>query len=109
MEKRGFSLVELIVVVSFMVASFIVFSPSLFCLRENVIFDSSVKNTAMEVRLAQIEAISAGRAVKAGDSSFVFARSGAVVPGGSGTKTLASKFGKTRKIVVSSIGRVRVE
>ena len=44
-----------------------------------------------------------------GHLNFTFAGSGFPVPGGTGTLVISNRLGKTKQIVVSSVGRVRVQ
>jgi prepilin-type N-terminal cleavage/methylation domain-containing protein len=118
----GFTLIELLLVMG--ILSFLaVFSlPALFHYRSNLMLEVSGRAMVSEINLAQARAMAGGQAswqatafhfpagVKpVGLKTFTFSASGFTPPGGSGTQTIINSDGHTRNIVVSNVGRVRIE
>jgi prepilin-type N-terminal cleavage/methylation domain-containing protein len=103
MGRRGFTLVELLVVIGIVGIIMTVSSPSFFKLRKTVLIEGKCQVIAADLRRAEIEALTKAQTVER--APFKFAPSGFPVPGYSGTLNLPPR----RKIVLSSIGRVRIE
>jgi prepilin-type N-terminal cleavage/methylation domain-containing protein len=101
--RRGFTLVELLVVIGIVGMIFTLSFPALSKLRKTVLVEGEVYSLAAALRRAEVEALTKNRAVSL--PPFKFAGSGFPLPGYSGTLNLSPK----RKIVVSSVGRVRIE
>lgn len=100
--RRGFTLIELLVVVGICGLLLSFSFPALSNFRKGVYLESSAREIASEIRKAQSLAMSVGETQSVG--KFKFSRTGFPLPGGSGTETIGS-----RKIIVSSVGRVRIE
>ena len=123
MGRKGFSLVELLVVFSLIFA----FSAGIATVFSSVSRQLALRNTAetlaIEISAVQSRArlehqtcfFDAGakpmpQGIKiAAAHVFSFAASGFPLPGGSGTLTLQNSAGERKNVIVSSIGRVRVE
>ena len=105
--RRGWTLVELLVVLGLGGLCLGFFSPSLFRLKESLALQARARLAAVELRATQARAIS--RNAEQSCRQFRFAGSGFTPPGGSGTEVLCGRGGGTRKIIVSSAGRVRIE
>ncbi len=117
-DRRGFTIVELLVVLS-LIAIFLSLSlPPLRNIRTKMVLAGCLQGAVSELRLTQSRAITtnteqkwsirqfppAGSFQKEEIKEFIFSPSGFCPPGGSGTQWLAAK-----KIIVSSMGRVRLE
>lgn len=77
--------------------------PSLVKLRKTALLEGECGVRAADLRRAEIEALARAQTVER--LPFKFAGSGFPLPGYSGTLTLSPR----RKIIVSSVGRVRIE
>ncbi len=122
MSKAGFTLIELLVII-LIIGSLLSFSvPVLNSFYGNLLLNQSAQALAGEIRTLQARAYAQhqtlsldpgrglpGSILLAQNHQISFAASGFPVPGGSGTLILQSRFGQTKKIIVSSLGRVRVE
>ena len=121
--RKGFSLVEIIVSLS-VIAIAISFSLPFFSRFEaGFILESLAKTITSEIRLLQCLAFSQhtdtslnlGRlsippSIKiSGKLDLRFSASGSPPPGGSGTILLENQYGRQKKIILSSAGRVRIE
>ncbi len=123
MKRNGFTLVEILIVLSilavfssFALSGFSGFSARLF-------LDSSAKSLASDLRALQSRAVlqHCTQNLALDDLNFPpgihlasgkeiqFSPSGFPPPGGSGSLILQNRFGQTRRIIVSSVGRVRIE
>ncbi|MDD4179887.1 MAG: prepilin-type N-terminal cleavage/methylation domain-containing protein [Candidatus Margulisbacteria bacterium] len=123
MGRRGFTLIELLVVMAVFGLVVAVSFPALGKLRSSIFLEVSARKLASELRLSQVKAVACGESVNyhpnsvnlaqgivlSNDKEFIFSRSGYTQPGGSGTQKLATKSGQEKSIVVSSVGRVRIE
>ena len=111
--RRGFTLVELLIVISILMLLSAASLSALYAFRANLALNYSAEYAKAAIRRSQMHAIAKQTTVScrpAGlNKTFVFSRSGFPVVGGSGTGTLKNSTGRTKKIIVSSVGRVRVE
>ena len=103
MERKGFTLVELLVVIGIVGILLTVSYPSLTKLRKTTLIEGECQAIVAGLRRAEVQALATNRTVEL--APFKFAASGFPLPGYSGTLTLSPH----RKIVVSSVGRVRIE
>ncbi len=106
MARRGFTLIELSVVIG-LIGLLLIFSlPAFTNFRQRLYQDASAAQLASDLRKTQIEAFSFGetRSLLSNGKQFAFSRTGNPLPGGSGTVLIGR-----RKVVVSSAGRVRIE
>jgi prepilin-type N-terminal cleavage/methylation domain-containing protein len=101
--KRGFTLVELLVVIGICGLLLAVTYPSFYKLRQTVLVEGKAQALAADLRRAEIEALTRLRTIER--LPFKFASSGFPLPGYSGTLVLSPR----RKVIVSSVGRVRLE
>lgn len=103
MGWKGFTLVELLIVIglSGLLLSFTL--PTFTKLKENLRLNGAAQQLASDLRVTQAKAIATGQTEACG--RFRFAASGFSPPGGSGTELI----GRSRKVILSSAGRVRVE
>lgn len=105
--RRGFTLVELLVVIGICGLLLSISFPTLSFFRGIIYLDASAQTLASELRKAQ------GRALCENDTCeyerFKFSKTGFPLPGGSGTRILTDGRGHSRKVILSSAGRVRVE
>jgi prepilin-type N-terminal cleavage/methylation domain-containing protein len=110
MGRRGFTLIELSVVISLIGLICLFSMPTLANFKDRVRLDADATQLATGLRRTQIEAICAGatRSRTAEGREFMFSKTGNPPPGGSGTVVMNGRSG-SRSIVVSSAGRVRVE
>ena len=123
MLRKGFSLIETLVVISTISLLFTAALPSLNRFFSLLLLDAETKTLASDLRALQSTAMTqrqsksldlgrfagANRIKIAQNNRITFAPSGAAAFGRSGTLTLRDQFGHLRKIIVSSAGRIRVE
>ena len=123
MHKKGFTLVETLVVLGLLAVIFSLSLPGLSVFSSNLYLDASSKTLASSLRhtqgqartqhktikfnLGEINLPSQIKITKASDISF--SSSGFPPPGGSGSIYLKNRTGKTKRVIVSSAGRVRIE
>lgn len=107
MGKRGFTLVELMIVIGICGLMLSFSLPSLSRFKNSLLLDATSQAFASQLRAAQVKAMSSG-ATQAVER-FEFSKSGSSMPGGSGTKVFEDKFGFSRRVILSSAGRVRIE
>jgi len=123
MGKRGFTLVELLIVIGICGLLLTLSFPAWLNFKSSLYLEASARSVASEMRKTQSLAWSgkanliwevsqlslpmeiSAQAVK----SFKFSNTGFPLPGGTGTQVIENKFGNRRKIVLSSVGRVRIE
>ena len=106
-QKSGFMLVELLAVMSICGLLLSFSFPALARFRASLYLEASAKERVAEIRKAQGLAMSKGETQSSG--KFKFSATGFPVPGGSGTEILEGRNGFNRKVIVSSVGRVRIE
>ena len=129
--KKGFSLIEIIVVISIISIIFVFANLNFGSFGERASFSASLKSIVSNLRMCQQNAISKKETVEIvfkktrytfdskskelPKSIYIetpkmirFSSSGNTPPGGSGTIILKSK-NQSAKIIVSTIGRVRIE
>ncbi len=106
MARRGFTLVELLVVISLVGFLFLFSVTTLSNFRQRLCLDASAVQLVSDLRRTQIEALAFNetRLFIFNGKQFAFSRTGNPPPGGSGTVALGG-----RRVIVSSAGRVRVE
>ncbi|MBI5078696.1 prepilin-type N-terminal cleavage/methylation domain-containing protein [Candidatus Saganbacteria bacterium] len=106
-RKLGYTLVELMMVVGICGLFFAFAFPALWRFKNSVCIKASALELASGIRRIQSEAVCRGENLSVG--RFKFSRSGFPLPGGSGTQVLENRFGRSRRVIVSAVGRVRVE
>jgi prepilin-type N-terminal cleavage/methylation domain-containing protein len=121
--KPAFSLIELLIVISVVSLLLIFGLPSFYYFRQNLSLATSAKMLASTLRETQAqaflihqtcslscEALALPAEVQVvSDPGICFSSSGFPPPGGSGTIIIANQLGKEKRIIVSSVGRVRIE
>jgi prepilin-type N-terminal cleavage/methylation domain-containing protein len=122
MLKPGFTLIELLIVI-FMIGILFSFSlPAFNSFSSGLALNQSAQSVAGEIRTLQAKAYAQHQKLSLDLTRLLprnilptqnhlicFAASGFPVPGGSGTIVLSNKTGQSKKIIVSSLGRVRIE
>jgi prepilin-type N-terminal cleavage/methylation domain-containing protein len=122
-DKRGFSLIEIIVVMGMLGALFALSLPLSARFSSVYYLDASAKALASELRNVQSQSILQHKTLSlnlanlnfppgiflVNTRDISFAPSGFPPPGKSGTLTLQNSLGRTKKVIVSSSGRVRIE
>lgn len=122
-HKTGFSLIENIIVLGVLGILLSIGIPALKHYRETILLDASVKTLAADLRALQNQALLKHTITRFSSSaitlaapiklqsfaSIAFSPSGYPIVGGSGTIVLANSLGKNKKVVVSSLGRIRIE
>jgi len=123
MSRKGFTLIETLVVVAIIAALFAISIPTYSRFSAQLSLSTSAKAVASNLRAIQTQAVTQHKTLTLDlakislpsgisllkTSSISFSSSGAPPPGGSGTLMLQNKFGQTKKIIISSAGRVRIE
>jgi len=123
MRRKAFTLVEILVVIGIISLLFSIGFSGIKTISKQIILSSSAKVVASSLRALQQQAatqhqtlsLDLGRlnlpsGITISESKNIqFAASGFPPPGGSGSLVLQNQLGQTRKIIVSSAGRVRVE
>lgn len=122
-RSRGFTALELLITVSLISILFTLALPSLAAFKGRLYLKCLATEITNELRRTQIKAMISGGPVVWGvnqrllppeifivnNKIFKYASSGNCLPGGSGTLNVSNRYCQTKKIVVSSVGRVRVE
>lgn len=121
--KSGFTLIELLIVVGILGILTSFSFPTLFGFRDKICLDAYSRLAASQIRNTQGLAMAKSEtcgwkasylslpgniSVLAG-REFKFSSSGFPQVGKTGTETLKIKSGRIRKIILSSVGRVRIE
>ena len=123
MNRKGFTLIEILIVISVLALIFSITLPTLSTFSAELSLEASTKAVASELRNLQSRAILQHKTLSLDLSklklplgvkninacNLSFSSSGFPPPGGSGTVILQNKFGRTRKVILSSAGRVRIE
>ncbi|OGB86994.1 hypothetical protein A3H38_03635 [candidate division WOR-1 bacterium RIFCSPLOWO2_02_FULL_46_20] len=123
MKPRGFTLVELLVVLSVLAVMAAISLPGFYAFSAQISLNASAKTMASSLRKLQGQAILQHETLTFNltdlklpkgispikTSNICFAPSGFTPPGGSGTFIIKNNIGQTKMIVVSTSGRVRVE
>ena len=123
MKQKGFTLIEVLIVLSILAISFALAYPALSRFSARLTLQAAARTLASDFRALQAAAVSKHRTlnfqpekatlpggIKVVATSLIgFSPSGFTPPGGSGTWTLKNRLGDQKKIIVSSMGRVRVE
>lgn len=122
MFKAGFTLIELLITILIVGILFSLSIPALNLFCGNYGLGQSAQMVAGEIRALQARAhtqhqklsldisrLLPNHIVVVQNHPIAFAASGFPVPGCSGTLILQNRFGHSKKIVISSLGRVRVE
>ncbi|MFA5839673.1 MAG: type II secretion system protein [Candidatus Margulisiibacteriota bacterium] len=121
--KKGFSLLECLIVVGILGILLTISLPTLKQYRESVILNASAIALASDLRALQnqamlnhgiarlsLSALKPPAPIKIlSFSSIAFSPSGLPIVGGSGTIVLGSSASISKKIIVSSLGRIRIE
>jgi prepilin-type N-terminal cleavage/methylation domain-containing protein len=105
--RKGFTLIELLVVVGILGLLLSLSFPALSSFRGIISLNASAQVLASQLRKTQSQALCENENREYG--RFKFSRTGFPLPGGTGTQILTDSFGRTRKVILSSAGRVRVE
>jgi prepilin-type N-terminal cleavage/methylation domain-containing protein len=119
--RQGFSLIELLMVCGVAAIAASLAITAFGSLSASQTLSATARTVVAELRHLQTRAraehqtlnylldrLPAGLTVSK-PANFSFAASGLPTVGGSGTLILMNKFGRTKKIVVSSAGRIRLE
>jgi prepilin-type N-terminal cleavage/methylation domain-containing protein len=121
--KKGFSLIEIIVVVGILGMLFTLSLPMSKSFSSILYLNASAKGLASELRNVQSQSVLKHKTLSlsldelrlppgisfANTHDISFSPSGCPPPGKSGTLVLQNSFGRTKKVIVSSSGRVRIE
>ncbi len=107
MNRSGFTLIEILVVISIMALLLAFAVPSLSIFNAKTRLNISASNLASDLRCLQIKALSKHTTLNY--KNIAFSPSGNPSVGGSGTVVLSNKFQQQKKVVVSSSGRIRID
>jgi len=121
--KKGFTLVEIVVIIGILSVLFSLALPLSTRFSSSLYLYASARALASELRQLQSSSVLRHQSLSFVPDKFTlppgikfknicdigFAASGFPPPGKSGTLVLEDTSGKTRKIIVSSAGRVRLE
>ena len=120
---KGFSLIESLIVMGILGILFCIGLPALSSFQGSILLDSTAKAIASELQHLQSQAqlqhtnhifssadFPLPKFIKyQSTASIVFSSSGNPSVGGSGSIVLVNAQGKTKQIIVSSLGRIRIE
>ena len=122
MGSRGFTLIELSLVIGLVGLLALTSLPALTAFRERIYLETTSQQLLSDLRQTQAQAICSGAdssydvaslplpgGLASNAKQFKFAASGATPPGGSGTVFIQGWTGRGRSVIVSSAGRVRLE
>lgn len=123
MNKRAFTLIELLIVMGILALIVGITIPTFSSFKNQFLLNAAAQKIASELRRIQILASTQHETLSLDPSkldlpkgiklksakTITFSSSGFPPPGGAGTIVLENQSGKTKKIAVSSMGRVRVE
>jgi prepilin-type N-terminal cleavage/methylation domain-containing protein len=109
MKRPAFSLIELIVVMSILGSVLFISLPNLSRFSANLSLNGSATALVTELRQLQAKARLTHTTQRYGTTNIAFSASGFPPPGGSGTIVLRNRFGRQKKIIVASSGRIRCE
>ncbi len=121
--RKGFSLIELLVVFGLGALLLGLTISTLPRFTQRLALDNSARLIASELRALQTNAIAAHETKTfqpaenplpsglsySSSRSLSFAPSGYPTVGGSGTIVLSNRFGQTKRVILSSAGRIRLE
>jgi len=107
MRLKGFTLIEILVVIGIFSLLFFCSLPSLNCFSAKNRLNIDAKTLSGDLRLLQAKAIAKHEIQSL--NSISFSSSGNCLAGGAGTLTLTNKFNQAKKVIVSSLGRIRIE
>ena len=121
--KKGFTLVEIIVIISILSVLFSLTLPLSRRFSSSLYLHTSARALASELRQLQSRSVLRYQSSSFDPAKFMlppgikfkttcdigFSPSGFPPPGKSGTLTLQDPGGRTRKVIVSSAGRIRLE
>jgi prepilin-type N-terminal cleavage/methylation domain-containing protein len=123
MKKNGFTLIEILVVLAVIGIIFACALPPVANFSASLALKASAKTLVAEIRKTQGRAMARHQTLSldptkisfpsgiflAQASNICFSPSGFTPPGGSGTLILQNRLGHQKKVIVSSVGRVRLE
>ena len=123
MDKKGFTLVEILIVISILGVLFSATLPVFSGFSSQLALNTAAGGIASELRAVQSQAVMQHKTLGLApdeiklpggikflaEKELCFSPSGCPPPGGSGTLIIMNRFNKTKKIILSSSGRVRVE
>ena len=119
----GFTLVEILMVLGFLMVSLAVALPTLSNFSGQLLLKASARSLASDLRALQSQAVMRHKTMSLDPLEYpfpskiklvkgkiiAFAANGFPPPGGTGTIIIKNQLGKNKKIIVSNLGRVRVE
>jgi prepilin-type N-terminal cleavage/methylation domain-containing protein len=123
LDKKGFTLVEIIVIISILSVLFSLTLPLSPRFSSSLYLHASARSLASELRRLQSNSVLRHKTLSFTPAKFMlppgikfqricdigFSASGFPPPGKSGSLILQDSSGRTKKVVVSSAGRIRLE